>query len=54
MCLKEYKMPTKYVVEIKEDILNDVLEYAKAQKVEPYVWIEQLIRRNIKPEDPRV
>jgi len=40
-------MSTKFVVEIKEDILKDVLEYAEAQGVEPYVWIERLIRRNV-------
>lgn len=37
-------MPTKFVVEVGEDIIRDVREYAKAQGVQPYEWISQIVR----------
>jgi hypothetical protein len=40
-------MPTKFVIEVDEDILNDVKEYAKAQDMQPYEWIKQLVRISV-------
>lgn len=44
-------MPTQYVVKIDDDIKPDVLQYAEAQGVQPYEWIEQLIRKFCRPEE---
>lgn len=41
----------QFVVEVKEDIMPDVKEYAEAQGLKEYEWIEWLIRKNCRPDD---
>lgn len=42
-------MPTKFVIEVGEDIIRDVREYSEAQGLQPYEWIAKLVRRTVLP-----
>ncbi len=46
---RELTMPTKFVIEVGEDIIRDVREYSEAQGLQPYEWIAKLVRRTVLP-----